>query len=583
MEWELALFVFSGILAFLLLLGAPIGVSLGLTGLIGITLKGGTHLWISTGDILWNNADSFTLVAIPLFVLMGEIILRTGVSPRFYRTLATLLSPFPGGLIHANIAGCAIFSAFSGSSVATALTMGTVAIPEMEQRGYECSISAGSLAAGGCLGILIPPSIPLIIYGAMVKESVVTLFIAGIVPGIILSLLFIGYIGVRVWFTPALAPADQKISIVSGTILQAIKDSWAVTLLIFSIVGGMYFGIVTPTEAAAFGCTVAILIGLWYREMSWKRFWSAIQNAVTTTCVVMFIIINGMILSFAIVDAGIARGIANMLVESNLASWQFFALLFVVYLVLGMFVEGITMMLLTVPVIYTSVLAFGFDGIWFGVILVIFIELAALTPPMGLNLFAIQSVSGGWAMSDVVRGSAPFALIIALFVFLLYLFPNIVLWLPKTMEGSQKEAAVVVSQNVVNQGFVGYAGDGSETSRHLIGVEQPSIDIGAVDVCNPGGIVEYGISPSAFVIKGMQTTEAESIHTILSKSTSLPPSTKQVSSQGGGVSLKRVGWRIQPLHHDTICRVCIRLCSGRMINMADFYSCHHISYAADTG
>ena len=524
MEWQLALFVFSGILAFLLLFGVPIGISLGLTGLIGITLTRGTHLWPSTGDILWNNSDSFTLVAIPLFVLMGEIILRTGVSPRFYRTLAKLLAPFPGGLTHANIAGCAVFSALSGSSVATALTMGTIAIPEMEQRGYGHKISAGSLAAGGCLGILIPPSIPLIIYGAMVKESVVTLFIAGIVPGIILSLLFVGYIAIRVWITPALAPADQEVRLVSGTLFQAIKDSWAVTLLIFSIIGSMYFGIVTPTEAAGFGCTVAILIGLWYREMSWKTFWLAIQDSVITTCVVMFIIINGMILSFAIVDAGIARGIANMLVESHLASWQFFTILFVVYLVLGMFVEGITMMLLTVPVIYTSVLAFGLDGIWFGVMLVIFIELAALTPPMGLNLFAIQSVSGGWSMSDVVRGSAPFALIIALFAFLLYLFPNIVLWLPNTMEGMQKDSVAVVSQNVDNQNFESYVVDDSETPRHLIGAGERPIGINGASVFSPAS--------DKTTIMGACDKNQAGHH--LGRATSTPPSPKRISSYGEG-------------------------------------------------
>jgi len=433
MTWDLYLLLYAGMLAVLLLGGVPIGAALGLTGLTGVTLVGGTRLWPTLGDILWNNTNSFTLVAIPLFVLMGEIILRTGVSRRFYRAISMALAPLPGGLAHANVAGCAVFSAFSGSSVATALTMGTVAIPEMEARRYSRSLTAGSLAAGGSLGILIPPSIPMIIYAAMVNESVVDMFIGGVIPGILLAAMFSLFIAVRVGFSPQLAPADRSLGLGMRAVLRALGDCWAVVLLITTIIGGMYFGVVTPTEAAGFGCLMAILIGLAYREMTWEALGEALRNAVTTTCVVMFIIVNGMILSFAVVDAGISRGISNLIVESQLAGWQFFAILFVLYLILGMFIEGISMMLLTVPVIYTSVTALGFDGIWFGVILVVFIELAALTPPMGLNLFAIQSVSGGWPMIDVVKGSAPFALIISAFAFLLFLFPDIVLWLPQTM------------------------------------------------------------------------------------------------------------------------------------------------------
>lgn len=432
MTWETALCIYAGLLGVLLLSGIPIGAALGLTGLTGVTLVGGTRLWPTLGSILWNNTQSFTLVAIPLFVFMGEIILRTGVSKRFYAALATMLAPFPGGLAHANIAGCAVFAAFSGSSVATALTMGTVALPEMEARGYDRSLSAGSLAAGGTLGILIPPSIPMIIYGAMVNESVVNLFIAGVIPGILLSAIFMTYIAIHVGFSPHLAPADRSIRLGIKAVLHALGDCWAVVLLVASIMGGMYLGVVTPTEAAGFGCLVAALIGLGYRELTWANLYQALRNAVITTCTVMFIIVNGLILSFAVVDAGIARGVSNAIVQANLSGWQFFTILFILYLILGMFIEGISMMLLTVPVIYTSVLAIGLDSVWFGVILVVFIELAALTPPVGLNLFAIQSVSG-WPLAQVVKGSLPFAIIISLFSYLLFMFPEIALWLPRTI------------------------------------------------------------------------------------------------------------------------------------------------------
>ena len=433
MSWETALWIYAGLLGVLLLSGVPIGAALGLTGLTGVTMVGGTRLWPTLGSILWNNTQSFTLVAIPLFVFMGEIILRTGVSKRFYAALATMLAPFPGGLAHANIAGCAVFAAMSGSSVATALTMGTVALPEMEARGYDRPLTAGSLAAGGTLGILIPPSIPMIIYGAMVNESVVNLFIAGVIPGILLSAIFMTYIAVHVGFSPHLAPADRSIRLGTRVVLHALGDCWAVVLLVASIMGGMYLGVVTPTEAAGFGCLVAALIGLWYRELTWAKLYEALRNAVITTCTVMFIIVNGLILSFAVVDAGIARGVSNAIVQAHLSGWQFFTILFILYLILGMFIEGISMMLLTVPVIYTSVLAIGLDSVWFGVMLVIFIELAALTPPVGLNLFAIQSVSGGWPMTQVVKGSLPFAIIISLFSYLLFMFPEIALWLPRTI------------------------------------------------------------------------------------------------------------------------------------------------------
>lgn len=437
MSWEAALFLYMGLLFVFLMTGAPIGVALGLTGLIGISIGGGTHLWQSLGDVLWNGTNSFNLVAVPLFVFMGEIILRTGVSRRFYSALAMIMSPFPGRLALANIVSCSVFAAFCGSSVATALTMGTVAIPEMKSRGYSPRLTAGSLAAGGSLGILIPPSIPLIIYASMVNESVVDLFMAGIIPGLLLATIFLILIVVQVKLKPKLVPSQKVQRPDLLTILRTVGDSWAVAALVMSIIGGMYFGVVTPTEAAALGCAISLLIGVCYREITWAKLIEATVNSVSTTCVVMFIIVNGLILSFAVVDAGISRGLSSLIVEAHLASWQFFAILFVLYLILGMFLEGISMMLLTLPVLYPSVVAFGFDGIWFGVILVIFIELAALTPPMGLNLFAVQSVSGGWPMAEVVKGSAPFALAIAAFSFLLFLFPEIVLWLPETMRTLQ--------------------------------------------------------------------------------------------------------------------------------------------------
>jgi tripartite ATP-independent transporter DctM subunit len=274
----------------------------------------------------------------------------------------------------------------------------------------------------------------MIIYAAMVNESVISLFIAGIVPGIVLSLLFMIFIFLRVAISPRLAPADRTTRLTTGTVLHELSQCWAVLVLIAAIIGGMYFGIVTPTEAAAFGCAAALVIGLAYRDLSWDDCGRALLAAVVTTCSVVFIIVMGSILSFAVVDAGISRGVTKLLTQSQLGRFEFFLFLFLLYLVLGMFLDGIAMMLLTIPILYPAVIAFGFDGIWFGVILVVVIELGALTPPMGLNLFAIHSVSGGQPLAEIIRGSAPFAAIISGFCFLLYAFPQIALILPRSLK-----------------------------------------------------------------------------------------------------------------------------------------------------
>jgi C4-dicarboxylate transporter, DctM subunit len=249
MTWPVALGLYAVLLAGLLLGGAGIGVAIGLVGVVGITLAAGTQLWLSLGDIVWNTTNTFTLVSIPLFVLMGEIILRSGISTRFYNGVALLLRGLPGGLAHTNIVGCAIFSAIAGSSVATAMTVGTVAIPEMRKRGYADRLTLGTLTGGGCLGILIPPSIPMIVYASMTQVSVIDLFMAGVVPGLALAALFMAYVAWRVWRDPSLAPVREGRP-GGREMLRALADSVPVILLIAAVIGSMYFGIVTPTEAA---------------------------------------------------------------------------------------------------------------------------------------------------------------------------------------------------------------------------------------------------------------------------------------------------------------------------------------------
>jgi len=433
MSWEMAVALYFVVLATLLVFGVAIGSVMGLVGILGITLGSGMRLWSTLGDIVWNTTNSFTLVAVPLFVLMGEIILRSGVSKRFYNGLSRLMYGMKGGLAQSNIVGCAIFAAISGSSTATALTIGTVALPEMRKRGYADDLTLGTLTGGGCLGILIPPSIPMVIYATVVQESVIDLFMAGVLPGILLTLMFMAWVRVKVALNPSQVPRIEERP--SGAeIVHSLVNCLPVVALLLAIIGGMYFGVVTPTEAAAFGCLAAVLIGLGYRELTWGGMRLALRNAVVTNAVVMFIIVNSQILSYALTSAGIGRGVSTLLAGLGVAPFVFYSCAFLLYLVLGMFIDGISMMLLTVPLLYPTIKALGFNGVWFGVVLVVMIELGQLTPPMGLNLFAIHSIATPAKLGAIARSSMPYAVLISVLCFILYFFPQLALWLPATLK-----------------------------------------------------------------------------------------------------------------------------------------------------
>lgn len=432
MNWTDLLLVYLALLAGCLVGGASIGAAMGFVGIIGVSLVSGTSLWPSFGDIMWNTATNFTLISIPLFILMGELILQGGIATRFYTGITPLFRRIPGGLAQTNIFGCAIFSAIAGSSVATALTVGTVAVGEMRSRGYDDRLTLGTLTAGGCLGILIPPSIPLIVYGSITQASIVDLFMAGVIPGILLALIFSAYVAIRVMITPSLVPAHKTSEPAPEG--KPLRDVLPIALLISSVIGGMYFGIVTPTEASAFGCLIALAMSLLYRELTATRFRKALVNALLTSAVVMFITLNAQLLNFAIVSSGVGRGLAGWLSALDVPAFAFFCILLLIYLVVGMFIDGLSIVLLTVPLLYPALPALGYDIVWFGIILVVFIELGALTPPMGLNLFAVQSIVPDRKLSDVAWASLPYCFLIIAFAFLLYTFPGIALWLPQTLK-----------------------------------------------------------------------------------------------------------------------------------------------------
>jgi len=313
------------------------------------------------------------------------------------------------------------------------MAIGTVAIPEMRSRGYDDAALLGSLAAGGCLGILIPPSIPMVIYGSIVQESIADLFMAGFLPGILLALLFMVYIFIRVILKPEIAPREKNRASASE-LLKGIVDTWPIVLLIFLIIGGIYFGIVTPTEAAAVGCGATVLLGFLYRELTWKAFGEALSDAVVANCVVMFIIVGAQIFTFAVVSAGIHRQLSQFIVAAQIQEWQLMLILVIMYGLMGCFIDGISMMLLTIPTIYPTIKALGIDGVWFGVFLVLMIEWGQITPPVGLNLFAIQAISGGRSLSFIVRAALPFCVPIVIVFVLIYLFPSIALYLPEMMK-----------------------------------------------------------------------------------------------------------------------------------------------------
>jgi C4-dicarboxylate transporter DctM subunit len=433
LSWELSLLVIGGLLTVVIAVGVPVAAAMGLVGIVSITMLRGTQLWPSIGDIIWNTASSFTLVAIPLFVLMGEIILRSGAAKRFYMGLAVLMNNVPGGLAQSNIMACGLFSAICGSSTATALTIGTVALPEMRKRGYSDRITLGTLTGGGALGNLIPPSLFLLVYATVVQQSAIDLFVATIIPGVIAVLMFMGYVAFRALTNPALVPVKAP-QYSWGEFLVALWQVTPMTGLICAIIASMYFGIVTPTEAAAFGCLLAFILAAFYREMGRKELWTALINSIAVSCVMSIIVINGQILGFAIVQAGIGKGVADYLAHLSIAPFWFFTLLFALYLFLGAALDGLAMMLLTVPVLYPTLRAMGFDDIWFGVFLVIQVELAQLSPPIGLNLLAVQSIARDVDMKTITMASLPYVIMLSTLCYVLYFFPQIALWLPATMK-----------------------------------------------------------------------------------------------------------------------------------------------------
>lgn len=422
--------VFLGLLAS----GMTVPFAIMLPALLYLYMEGGLAALNGLGLVSWGSMDSYTLTAIPLFILMAEFIQRSGLGYRVYGGLAKLVGRVPGGLLQTNIVGCAMFAAVSGSSIATAASIGNVALPQLMSRGYDRKLSAGSLAAGGTLGILVPPSIAMIVYGTFTETSVAKLFMAGIVPGVVLTLMFMTYIAVHAILKPSIAPRQVAEEGQPVHMLGVLLDILPFLVLIFGILGAIYTGLATPTEAAALGCLFSIVICRICGDLTVPVFVDALRRSVLVVGNILFITYAAFIFSYAMSFGGVGERVTEFIVGLNLNRAEFFVALIVLYTVLGALVESLGMIVITVPLLYPVLATYGIDPIWFGVIVVVFIELGQITPPIGINLFVIQSVWRG-NISEVVAGTIPFHLIMFVLLGMLLVWPDLALWLPRAMSG----------------------------------------------------------------------------------------------------------------------------------------------------
>jgi len=423
-----------GLMFVLFALGVEIALALGIVGMVGLLyLKGFTVGLGVVGSIAWSNASSFSVIAVPLFVFMSGILLHSGIGKGLFTAVARWVGFLPGGLAVASVFSCAIFAAISGSSVATAATIGMIAIPEMERRGYARPLIFGSLAAGGTLGILIPPSIPMIIYGVMTETSIGHLYMAGMLPGAVLAVAFalfvIGYAVVRPEAAPR-AAEDQ------GSLLDKLRSLYEVApvaILIVVVLGSMYVGIVTPTEAAALGSFVSLVLAAILRTLTWRALRDAFHATIRTTSMVMLIIIFASMFSHVIALIGAPKALFNLVVGLGLPRWAFFAVIFAFLLVIAYALEELSAMIILLPILFPLVTGLGFDPVWFGIIMVVWLEIGLITPPVGLNLFVIQNMMRGVTATEITWGTTPYVILMILLVVLLFLFPDLALWLPRHM------------------------------------------------------------------------------------------------------------------------------------------------------
>jgi len=417
----------------LFFLGSGIWVALSMIGVsaIGMMLFTSRPVGDAMATTIWGTSSSWTLTALPLFVWMGEILFRTKLSENLFKGLSPWMQRLPGGLIHVNVVGCALFAAISGSSAATVATVGKMSIPELRKRNYPEKILLGSLAGSGTLGLLIPPSIILIIYGVAVQESIAKLFIAGIIPGIMIALIFMSY--VIIWSLinkKSMPKIIEKYSFFEK--IKRSKQLLPVIILISAVIGSIYTGIATATEAASLGVVGALILSYFQKSLTLKTFKSSLLGATKTSCMIAFILAGSTFLSLAMGFTGLPRNLALWIQNMELSPYVLIFVLMIFYIILGMFLDGISAVVLTMAIIEPMIRQAGFDMIWFGIFLVIVVEMAQITPPVGFNLFVLQGMAKK-DMGYIARSAFPLFLLMVLAVILVVVFPEIALWMPEQM------------------------------------------------------------------------------------------------------------------------------------------------------
>ena len=412
-------------------LSLPISAVLGVMGIFLDVTFSSLPLSLAFGEVLWNHSRDFLLIIVPLFILMGEIILHAGIAHRMYAAIVQWLSWLPGGLMHANIGTCALFAATSGSSTATAATISVLALPEVDKRGYNERIFLGSLAAGGTLGILIPPSINMIVFAALTDTSIPQLFLAGIIPGVILTLLYMLVIIVLCLFRRDWG--GQPVETSWRLRVKLLPDLVPPILLFIIVIGSIYAGFATPTEAASLGVIGALILAAWYKSLSWRMLGAVLEGTIRTGAMITLILMCSFVLNFAVAAVGLVEQINTFILGLGWTPLGTMLFIIGIYIIMGMVMDALPMVVLTVPILAPVVFSLGYDPVWFGIVVVLVSEASILTPPVGILCYVIQGIRGRGSLNDVFFGVAPFLLALGTMIGLIVAYPQLALWIPTMM------------------------------------------------------------------------------------------------------------------------------------------------------
>ncbi|WP_370269716.1 TRAP transporter large permease [Nioella sp.] len=426
-----AIVIFLFVLFFLLGTGVWVGLALMGVAYVGMEMFASGDPGQRMITQIWSSSSSWTLTALPLFIWMGEILYRTRLSEDMFKGLSPWLGRLPGGLVHTNILGCTVFAAVSGSSAATLTTVGKMSIPELRARNYPESVIIGTLAGAATLGLMIPPSLTLIVYGVTVNESIIRLFFAGIMPGLVLAAMFMGYVAIYSKLSKTWNPDVEK----GMSFAEKVQNSrflLPVICLIVVVIGSMYLGFATATEAAAFGVIGSLVLALGQGSLNWDSFSQSLMGATRTSAMIALILAGAAFLKLSMGFTGLPRALADMIAHMDLSRFELLMVLLVFYIILGMFLDGISSVVLTMAVVEPMVREAGIDLIWFGIFVVVVVEMAQITPPIGFNLFVLQGMTDH-EMSYIAKASLPMFAIMVLMVFVLIWVPDLALWLPENI------------------------------------------------------------------------------------------------------------------------------------------------------